>query len=41
MTTDERMKKWYNEGMNIFWVNTELGMLTNEAKRVKRLIEEL
>ena len=41
MTTDERMRKWYGEGMNIFWVNTELGMLTNEVKRVKSIIDEL
>lgn len=39
MTTDAAMKKWYDEGMNIFWVNTELGMLTNEAKRVAELIK--
>jgi 2-keto-3-deoxy-L-rhamnonate aldolase RhmA len=41
MTSDAAMRKWYGEGMNIFWVNTEFGMLTNEVKRVKGLIEEL
>ena len=41
MMTDERMKKWYGEGMNIFWVNTEFGMLINEVKRVRSLIDSL
>lgn len=41
MGGDDAIKTWHNEGMNIYWVNTELGMLVNEAKRVKNLIMEL
>lgn len=41
MPNDAAMRKWFSEGMNIFWVNTEFGMLMNEVKRVKGIIEEL
>ena len=41
MAGDEAIKNWHGEGMNIYWVNTELGMLMAEAKRVKQFIMEL
>ena len=41
MGGDAAMKTWHSEGMNIFWVNTELGMLAAEARRVKGLIDSL
>ena len=41
MGGDAAMTKWHREGINIFWVNTELGMLMAEAKRVKMLIDSL
>ena len=41
MGGDAAMTKWHSEGMNIFWVNTELGMLMAEAKCVKMLIDSL
>lgn len=41
MMGDEDAKKWHKEGMNIFWVNVELGMIISEAKRVRKFIDEL
>ena len=41
MGGDAAIQKWHNEGMNIYWVNTELGMLMAEARRVKKFIMEL
>lgn len=41
MGSDDALKKWHNEGMNIHWVNVELGMIASEARRVRALINEL
>lgn len=41
MGSDRKIKFWHKEGMNIYWVSTELGMLGAEAKRVAKLISEL
>ena len=41
MIDDDAVKMWHNEGMNIYWVNTELGMLAAEARRVQKFIMEL
>lgn len=41
MGGDAAIQKWHNEGMNIYWVNTELGMIMAEARRVKKFIMEL
>ena len=40
MCNDEEAKRWYNEGMNFFWVSTELGMLGKEVKRNKAAIDQ-
>lgn len=38
MGSDESITTWHKEGMNIFWVNTEIGMVAAEARRVRRFI---
>ncbi len=41
MAWDGDIKKWYDEGMNIFWVSVDIAMLGCEIKRTKKFIEEL
>ena len=41
MNGDDDIKKWYSEGMNLFWVSAEIAMLGDEIKRSKRFIDEL
>ena len=41
MVNDAAVENWHKMGVNIYWVNTEFGMLANEVKRVKKLITEL
>lgn len=41
MGDDSAIVKWHNEGMNIFWVSTELGMLFAEVRRVRKFIMDL
>lgn len=38
MGDDNAIKMWHEEGMNIYWVSTELGMMAAEARRVRRFI---
>lgn len=40
MCNDNEAELWYNKGMNLFWVGTELGMLGAEIKRNKARIDE-
>ena len=37
MVNDAAVENWHKMGVNIYWVNTEFGMLANEVKRVKKL----
>ena len=41
MADDTAVEKWHKEGMNIYWVSTELAMLAAEASRVKSFIMSL
>lgn len=38
MGNDGDIEFYHKEGMNIFWVSTELGMMAAEARRVRRFI---
>lgn len=38
MGGDADIERWHKEGMNIYWVSTELGMLFAEVRRVRRFI---
>ncbi len=40
MDDDNVAERWHKEGMNIYWVGTELTMLGAEIARIKRRIEE-
>lgn len=39
MDDDNVAERWHKEGMNIYWVGTELTMLGAEIKRIKQRIE--
>ena len=41
MGGDRDIEMWHKEGMNIYWVSTELGMLFAEVRRVRRFIMNL
>ena len=40
VSNDVEAKRWYDEGMNFFWLSTELGMLGKEVARNKASIEK-
>ena len=40
MDDDNVAQRWHNEGMNIYWVGTELTMLSAEVQRNRRRIDE-
>ena len=40
MDDDLIAEKWHNEGMNIYWLGTELTMFTSEVKRNRQRIDE-
>lgn len=40
MDDDTVAERWHNRGMNIYWIGTELTMLSAEINRNKRRIEE-
>ncbi len=40
MVDDKEAEQWYKEGMNFFWVGTELVMLGDEVRRNKARIDE-
>ena len=41
MENNSMIEKWHKEGANIYWVSTELGMLSVEASHVRKLIMSL
>ncbi|MBO5305382.1 MAG: hypothetical protein J6B12_01335 [Clostridia bacterium] len=41
MNNDSAIKTWHKEGMNIYWVGTEMSMMAAEARRIKKFITEL
>ena len=41
MGGDRDIEMWHKEGMNIYWVSTELGMLFAEVRRVRKFIMNL
>jgi len=40
MVDDKEAERWYKEGMNFFWVGTELVMLGTEIARNKAAIDK-
>ena len=40
MDDDKVAERWHKEGMNIYWIGTELTMLSAEISRNKKRIEE-
>ena len=40
MDDDKVAKRWHDEGMNIYWIGTELTMLSAEIARNKRAVDE-
>lgn len=40
MDDDEVAERWHKEGMNIYWIGTELTMLSAEIKRNRRRVDE-
>ena len=40
MDDDKVAERWHKEGMNIYWIGTELTMLSAEINRNKKRIEE-
>ena len=41
MGGDADIRKWHEEGMNLFWVSSDLGMLAQEVSRTRSVIESL
>jgi 2-keto-3-deoxy-L-rhamnonate aldolase RhmA len=40
MDDDNVAERWHNEGMNLYWIGTELTMLSAEIKRNRQRIDE-
>jgi len=40
MDDDNVAQRWHNEGMNIYWIGTELMYIAAETARLKSRIEE-
>lgn len=40
MDDDKVAKRWHNAGMNIYWIGTEITLLSAELQRNKKCIEE-
>ena len=40
MDDDVVAERWHKEGMNIYWMGTELTMLSAEIKRNRRRVDE-
>ena len=40
MDDDKVAERWHNEGMNIYWLGTELTMFAAEVKRNRQRINE-
>lgn len=40
MSNDVEAEKWYKKGMNIFWIGTELSLLSAELKRTGKRVSE-
>lgn len=39
MNDDQEAKRWYEQGMNIFWIGTETSLLKAEVKRSKAAVD--
>lgn len=40
MVNDKEAERWYKEGMNIFWIGTELSLFGAELKRTGKRVQE-